>query len=157
MTISQKEQLSVIPSFFKTSFCQGKNEQSLIYNRMKHLICKPINVKQNRQPKPSQKFLRDPSGILIKSRRFANSDTSAHLGGNALIINEPTTHQPSHHNFSWPELLAVVTHLRVRQCLPFPSFQSCEQPCYIRPATFAAPWRLTPAPFPSPLLRLHHI
>ncbi len=50
------EQLFVIFTFFETLFRKGKNEPSLIYNRLELLICYPANVKQNRQISPAQKF-----------------------------------------------------------------------------------------------------
>jgi hypothetical protein len=63
--VSRKEQPSVFPDFFCRHPSHGKNEQSLIYNRLKLLICYPVNVKQNRSRTPSQKFLSDASEILI--------------------------------------------------------------------------------------------
>jgi hypothetical protein len=63
--VGRKEQPSVFPDFFYEQPGHGKNEQSLIYNRLKLLICYPVNVKQNRSRTASQKFLSDTSEILI--------------------------------------------------------------------------------------------
>ena len=50
------EQHFVIFTFFETAFHKGKNEPSLIYNRLELLICYPANVKENRQIYHAQKF-----------------------------------------------------------------------------------------------------
>jgi len=53
---SCKEQPFVFLDFLCYHSRHGKNEQSLIYNRLKHLICNPVNVKQNRSVKPCWKL-----------------------------------------------------------------------------------------------------
>ncbi len=56
LTADRSEQHFVISTFFEMSFRKGKNEPSLIYNRLELLICYPANVKQNRQICRAQKF-----------------------------------------------------------------------------------------------------
>jgi len=56
LAVDHLEQHFVIFTFFETPSHKGKNEPSLIYNRLELLICYPANVKENRQIYHAQKF-----------------------------------------------------------------------------------------------------